>query len=74
MKSRQIKKEEQRPQRSVEDWLDLEYINEVIKTLGGYGHTRSPCLNYIIISLGKIAGAISNSLDVLIIGNNPVTV
>lgn len=71
MKSRQIrKKKEQRPQRSVEDWVDLEYINEVIKTLGGCGHTRSPRLNYIIISLSKITGAISNLLDVLIIGNN----
>lgn len=52
-----------------EDWLDLEYTNEVIKTLGGRGHTRLPCLNYIIISLSKITGAISNLVDVLIIGN-----
>lgn len=58
----------------VEDWVDLEYINEVIKTLGGRGHTRSPRLNYIIISLSKITGAISNFLDILIIGNMaPVT-
>lgn len=52
---------------SVEDWVDLEYINEVIKTLGGRGHTRSLRMNYIIISLSKITGAISNLLDVLII-------
>lgn len=72
MQPKQIKKEH-RPMamrcsgQSVEDWVDLEYINEVIKTLGGRGHTRSLRMNYIIISLSKITGAISNLLDVLII-------
>lgn len=68
-----IKKEEHRPWQSGEDWADLEYVNEVIKTLGGCGHTRLPRLNYIIISLSKIAGAISNSLDELIIGNTTLS-
>lgn len=52
---------------SVEDWADLECINEVIKTLGGCGHTHSPRLNYIIISLSKIMGVTSSLTDVLII-------